>query len=259
MNIHPDQNHREHSLSGVYGDAFYEDQMGYSLRSGMHYAQALSSFHKPDSVIDIGCGRGTWLKAFGSIGASRLVGIDGPWNAQADMIDPAIIFHAADLNQPIDSSTYGRFDLAMSLETGEHLETGSSDTFVRSLTDASDMILFSAAYTGQDGPNHINEQPHTFWANRFIRSGYEPYDLFRPLFWGNPDIPFWYQQNVFLYVKKGSPNAQQMQSKGAAPLENVQFMDCIHPELYDRRTKPMGTKKLLKLLGKKMVSCLVRG
>lgn len=175
------------------------------------------------------------------------------------MIDPAITFHAADLNQLIDSSPHSRFDLAISLETGEHLETRSSDAFVHSLTDASDIILFSATYTGQEGPNHINEQPHTFWADRFIRFGYEPYDLFRPLFWGHPDIPFWYQQNVFLYVKKESPSAKQMQNKGAHPLKNIRFMDCIHPELYDRRTKPMGTKKLLKQLGKKIVSRLVPG
>lgn len=48
----------------------------------------------------------------------------------------------------------------------------------------SDVIMFSAAYTKQGGNNHINEQPHTYWAKKFISHDFVPYDIFRPVFWG---------------------------------------------------------------------------
>ncbi|MEN3275965.1 MAG: hypothetical protein V7631_1755 [Massilia sp.] len=218
-----------------YGDAFYQSQMDGSYRSARRFIEFLTSFYAPRTVVDLGCGRGTWLKAFREQGAELTVGLDGDWNNQANMVDPAILFEAVDLNQRIVLPGDVRFDLAVSLEVAEHLEASSAATFVQSLTDLSDVIMFGAAYTQQGGTNHVNEQPHTYWAQQFRNQGYVVFDLFRPLFWGAADVEYWYQQNTFLYVKEGHPLVEHLRRKGMPPLDNIAFMDCVHPILY--RTK----------------------
>lgn len=236
-----------------YDAEFYQRQMGGSYTSATKIVGHLAQYFVPDSVIDVGCGRGTWLKAFKNVGSNSLQGIDGAWNTQVDMVDEDIIFHQADLNNPSSINIVDRADLAVSLEVAEHLKPECSKNFVEALTSLSDVILFSAAYVKQDGKDHINEHEHSFWADLFARHGYRPYDLFRPVFWGDPDVGFWYQQNVFLYVKEGSRLNTALAQKSIFPLLNLQFMNCIHPRLYARYTKPPKLKRLITKIQKRLI------
>jgi SAM-dependent methyltransferase len=217
-------------LGTFYGEGYYQRQMDSSYRSGRIYASAMSEIMMPKNVVDIGCGRGTWLKAFKELGATTLVGFDGTWNSQDKMVDESITFYSCDLNRPIPSST--KFDLAMSVEVAEHLEPASSNIFIESLTNFSDVVLFGAAFTGQGGTNHINEQAHTYWAKIFQSFGFRPFDVFRPKLWGDERVSFWYRQNIFLYVKTDSESYVYLNSKGYNPLSDIAFMDCVHPETY---------------------------
>jgi SAM-dependent methyltransferase len=234
------------SMASRYGDAFYQTHMSASLASARKYADILGEHHRPRTVADVGCGRGTWLQAFAERGATRVVGFDGPWNSQDVMIDDAIEFRPLDLNRPGDAAAGERFDLAMSLEVGEHLEPESSEAFVRFLASLSDVVLYSAAFSGQGGVNHINERPHSSWAQIYARFGYSPYDLFRQRTWGDDDISFWYRQNAFLYVRDDTPLARRLADAGLQPVANLAFMDCIHPELYALRLSEIGFKALLR-------------
>jgi len=229
----------------LYDEDFYEGQIDGSYRSAVAYAQFFSNIFNPKSVVDLGCGRGTWLKAFGECGSENLVGLDGHWNNQNQMIDQSIKFIATDLNKPIDNIK-DRFDLAISVEVAEHLKEESSTTFVRNLTALSDVVMFGAAYENQGGTDHINEQPHTYWAKKFIQDGYTPYDIFRPNMWGNSNIEFWYQQNTFLYVKNTSRINQILSEAGYNPISNLEFMNCIHPHLYGLWVSKYTPKNLIK-------------
>ena len=51
-------------LASHYGSDFYRDQMDASLKSALKYADLLCPLYNPITVVDVGCGRGTWLKAF---------------------------------------------------------------------------------------------------------------------------------------------------------------------------------------------------
>lgn len=235
-------------LSQTYGLRFYESQMDGSLRSAKVYAAILSKIFMPRSAVDVGCGRGTWLKAFGEAGATRLTGYDGPWNTQENMVDQAIEFTGMDLNSPARVSAE-RFDLAMSLEVAEHLHPSTAEAFIGFLTDLSDAVLFGAAYPGQGGANHINEQKPSYWANLFGELGYLPFDLFRPVVWGSPEVEFWYQQNTFLYVRTGSKVAKLLAETGQKPLSNFLFMDCVHPALFEAHSnRKLKTMKLIRML-----------
>lgn len=215
-----------------YDEAFYQEQMGGSYQAAQKYVRLLARHMAPQSVVDLGCGRGTWLRAFAEAGAQRLVGIDGPWNRRENMVDERIDLYQMDLAQPVRLPNEERFDLAISLEVAEHLPPAAARTFVSSLTGFADLVIFGAAYTRQGGTDHFNEQPNSYWAAYFEAEGYVPFDLFRPAVWGDPEVPFWYQQNAFLYARHGSTAYAELLSSGASKLANRAFMDCVHPDLY---------------------------
>lgn len=233
--------------NGLYNDKFYQSMSIESLESARIYLAYLWKFFQPNSVSDIGCGRGAWLKACNELGCKNLYGYDGSWNNQSQMIDNRIEFNSIDLNKPFTLEK--KVDLLMTLEVAEHIEESNSSHFVNSITDATDVILFGAAFKDQGGTNHINEQLHSFWAKLFIKNGFVPFDIFRPIFWRDSRVGFWYRQNTFLYLKKDSFMYKKIKNAGFLELTNIDFMDCIHPDLYDLKCgNGLGVRLLIKEL-----------
>jgi SAM-dependent methyltransferase len=214
----------------IYDQQFYDLQQDGSYRSAKHYLGYLFSMWVPGSVVDVGCGRGTWLAACREFGAKRTLGLDGSWNAREKMVDPHIEFQPCDLEKKIALDR--TFDLVMSLEVAEHLESGSSDTFLDSLTALGGAVLFGAAFIAQPGANHINTRPHSFWAEKFLARGYALFDLFRGVFWSDERVEPWYRQNTFLYVKPGHPLYAALVGRGHSCQPDARFTDCVHPWLY---------------------------
>src|SRR5437764_4160997 len=103
---------------------------------------------KPDAVIDVGCGRGTWLKAFRACGA-RIAGVDGRHVDRAELHIPDANFTAVNLSEPF--TLEGAYDLAVCLEVGEHLPESMAPLLVRELTSVAPVVLFSAAVPRQGG------------------------------------------------------------------------------------------------------------
>lgn len=223
------------TLAKHYDDEFYRTQVSDSLDSARLYLGHFWTILQPASVVDVGCGRGAWLKAAGELGARRLIGLDGPWNRAVQMIDPAIAFQQIDLNSSFVLPQ--RCDLAISVEVAEHLEPARSAAFVHSLTECADVVLFSAAITGQGGENHINERPHSFWAELFAQEGFAAYDFFRPAFWEDRRVCVWYRQNLFLYVRRASAAQQVLTRNGFAEIATLPLMNCVHPEILISKTR----------------------
>ena len=182
-------------------------------------------YFQPGSVLDVGCGIGTWLYVFNKTQQAKVKGIDG------DYVDKALLskylsaenFVAADLSKPFDLQQ--KFDLAMSLEVAEHLPEASAKNFVGSIVKHSDLVIFSAAIPEQIGQNHINEQWPSYWVDIFASYGYKAYDLIRPEIWNLKDVDVWYKQNILVYSKHPLPYPE-------ASMPNV-----IHPELWDSKNK----------------------
>jgi len=182
----------------------------------------------PLSVIDIGCGVGTWLAAALQLGTTRAVGYEGAWVSRPDLLNPAIELVNQNLEHPIVRPE--RFDLAMSLEVAEHLSGARADSFVRDLCALSDCVLFSAAVPGQGGVNHINEQWQGYWTGRFEQLGYRQLDPIRPLFWTDSSIPIHYRQNAFLFASEAvyldlAPKVEKL--VGGMPWPT----NVVHPEM----------------------------
>lgn len=184
-------------MSAQYDSSFYQQQLAGSLVSARALLPILFKYYTPKSIVDVGCGVGTWLKAAMDLGIADVLGLDGEYVDRNLLQIPESSFRATDLRRRVTADQ--RFDLAMCLEVAEHLPFHRAETFVRDLVALSDVVLFSAAIPYQGGMDHINEQWLEFWAILFQRYGYVPCDFLRRQYWGDPSVDFWYSQNLIVF------------------------------------------------------------
>jgi hypothetical protein len=78
--------------------AYNDDFIQYAAQSSAYAAVAITSLLyrqlKVDSVLDVGCARGTWLRAWGDRGVADLHGIDGDYIDRRLLEVPACMFTA---------------------------------------------------------------------------------------------------------------------------------------------------------------------
>ena len=212
-----------------YAAAYYDEIRAGALRSARVVLPLVFDVVKPSSVLDVGCGDGTWLSACSQLGVSDLIGLDGDYVERRQLSIPPDQFVAADLERGFDLGR--RFDLVMSLEVAEHLEPEASETLVANLVRHGNVILFSAAIPEQGGAHHVNEQWPAYWAARFATHGFLPADFLRPRIWLDGAVEAWYAQNVLLYV-----DAHRLRDLStltpSVPTDGVP-MPLVHPRIYD--------------------------
>jgi hypothetical protein len=63
------------------------------------------------------------------------------------------------------------FDIAYSLEVGEHVAPSLSRSLAAFLVGSAPCVIFTAAQPGQGGHGHINEQPRSYWIELFKQQG----------------------------------------------------------------------------------------
>lgn len=194
---------RAHSITEnniVYGKEFYAKQAAYSYQSARIVLNEVRRVFNFNSLIDIGCGVGTWLKAAQELGVSEIQGVDGNTIDEQFLYVPRTSIKVEDLNT-FDKFGTKNFELAMSLEVAEHLNPSSSQHFIDILTSYSDVVLFSAGIPFQAGVNHINCQPLQFWVNLFAVKDYQCFDFLRKsLLDYDEAVNCCYIQNTLLFV-----------------------------------------------------------
>ncbi len=188
------------------------------------------------SVIDVGCGRGYWLRAFRQAGVDRIFGVDGGRIDANRLVIPPDDFAAVDLagvvdGKPLNVSPYERFDLATCMEVAEHLPENAADHFVRGLTELAPVLLFSAAIPRQGGTGHLNERWPSYWAAIFARYGYVPVDGLRRLIWRRPDVGAWYRQNLLMY--DAGERLGQYEKLAGDVVDDIASLDIVHPDYYE--------------------------
>src|SRR5689334_18409414 len=157
-----------------YSPEFYEYHASGSLNSARTIVPILIQMFQPRSVVDFGCGVGTWLSVFESNGITNMLGIDGSYVQRDTLLIPSDRFLPADLSTPVRLPAV--YDLAVSVEVAEHLDRAAAETFVDSLVAASPIVAFSAAIPGQGGTDHHNEQWQSYWAKLFDARDYSCHD-----------------------------------------------------------------------------------
>jgi SAM-dependent methyltransferase len=222
--------------SSPYAAAFYEHQRGGSRRSAEIVLPIVQELVRPASVVDLGCGVGTWLAGWRALGVEDVLGIDGAWVERSLLQIPPAAFQSRDLTRPIRLER--GFDLAMSLEVAEHLDAGCAADLVASLVALAPVVLFSAAIPGQGGTHHVNEQWPEYWRELFRRHGYEIVDCIRRRVWTAP-IDYCYAQNSFLYVRRDRLDADEALRRAWQATAPEQ-LSLVHPEHYRLVRKPLG-------------------
>ena len=219
-------------MNPTYDKDFYQYIRKGSYESARRVAPLVMDLFQPRSVLDVGCGSGTWLSVFRrDHGVDDILGVDGDYVDTSVLEIPPACFRPADISKPVHLNR--KFDLVISLEVAEHISAGQAPVLVENLTRHGDVILFSAAIPGQGGVHHVNEQFPEYWAALFQANGFCAVDVLREKIWNEDRIEWWYRQNILLFLKNDIlekyPGLQESIGR------NSQYiLTRIHPVLFFR-------------------------
>ncbi|WP_417890159.1 class I SAM-dependent methyltransferase [Xanthomarina gelatinilytica] len=208
---------------------YKHEEIVHNLDAPKEIVPVVNNLLKPKSVVDIGCGLGTFLKVFKDLDVTDVLGVDGNWVDRDKLCEylQSDEFLEHDLEK--DLMLNKKFDLVLSMEVAEHLSENAADIYVKNLVNAGEIILFSAAIPMQGGQNHINEQWLTYWELKFSKYNYVIHDVLRPVFWDNPKVHWWYKQNMVLIA----PESYVFSSK----MTVNPFKKLVHYDLYLKKSK----------------------
>jgi SAM-dependent methyltransferase len=222
-------------LRESYRPEYFEANKPLARNSARRIAPIILDMVQPKSVLDVGCGTGTWLAVFKELGVKDIIGIDAEWIDRGWLEIPGDHFLTFDLEKPFNLER--RFDLVLSLEVGEHLSPDSAETLVDNLTRAGPVILFSAAIPFSGGAHHVNEQWPEYWVEKFRARGYSVIDCIRSRVWTDPEVAWWYAQSALLFaeancIKRSPLLSAELNMVSGRPLS------LVHPTNYLRVADP---------------------
>jgi hypothetical protein len=216
-------------MENPYTKEYYQALREGARRSAEAIVPLVMGLLHPRSVIDVGCGDGTWLSVFRRHGVREILGIDREYVTGEVLEIPEEDFLAHDLR--VSLAMVREFHLVVSLEVAEHLPGACAETFVDSLTRLGPAVLFSAAVPYQGGTDHVNEQWPDYWAELFGRKGFVALDPIRKHLWGQDDVDYWYRQNTLLFVKR-----EYLENRPELEAERKDVhgsqLSLVHPEMF---------------------------
>ncbi len=227
-----------------YNEEFYTKNDLDRFDSANEILSIFFNYYRPQSIIDIGCGLGHWLKIAKDKGVDDIMGYDGHYVNTKALKIPKAHFQRHDFQYPLQTK---KFDLAITIEVAEHLPREKAKVFVKSLTDASDIILFSAAAPYQGGTNHVNEKSPAYWANFFKMEGFVCFDFLRDLLWDNTKVNYIYAQNILVFVQKVKKNIFLHQGLQETQNPKLQYHPIFVEKKLTRRKKHFLMRKIVPL------------
>jgi SAM-dependent methyltransferase len=189
----------------IYSAKYYQTLVEpYARKSVPQMAQSIAETFHPQSVIDIGCGSGALLVALRKLGVRRLLGFDaseagldiararGLDTRKFDIVTEKLLYSAC-------------YDVAVSMETAEHLPASAADRYIELLCSLAPFIIFTAAHPGQGGIGHLNEQPPEYWIALFNAHGFQGLEKtvsnWQPA-WHSAGVADFYTNNLMVFRKK---------------------------------------------------------
>jgi SAM-dependent methyltransferase len=220
------------TTSDLYSDTFFDWQQEGALRAASIMLPIVQRLLSPTTVIDIGCGRGAWLRAFQELGVTNIRGIDGEYVDRSKLLFPPECFTCTDLSKPFEIED--RYDLAICLEVAEHLPEKMAPILIQKLVAAAPAVLFSAALPGQLGAGHVNEKMPAYWRALFERHGYVLLDAIRPAILSDARIEWWYRQNTVLYASESLMRERPALEEYRVPEDGL-GIDWVYAHTLDRQ------------------------
>lgn len=166
-------------ISKLYDRGFFYRNYRDKRWKNLNMARLLHEYFGFSSVVDFGCGIGSYIEIFKSRGC-EVKGFEYGFEAAKEFYDMVgltkdeIAF--GDVTKKI--ALEKKYDAALCIEVAEHIPTSKSNMLVSNLTNATDdLIIFSAAKIGQGGTGHINCQNKEFWTDLFDEQGWYLQDI----------------------------------------------------------------------------------
>lgn len=184
-----------------YSANFYESVAERADLASQSILSIFFSKFNASSIKDIGCGNGIWLReTLDNQYIKNRYGYDlaSALESAEHLTNKNIIFKEIDLE--VASYDLIATDLTLCLEVAEHISLDAGLQLVKNICKTSRYVIFSAATPGQGGYNHINERPFRYWVSLFESNGFVGLDVFRSEIQNDKRIPFFYRNNVFLFV-----------------------------------------------------------
>lgn len=203
----------------------------------------------PTSILDVGCGGGTWMRAARRIGVCTIVGIDV--HRHVEIPEEIGQTHYFDLGNPFDLER--KFDTAICFEVAEHLPVERASILVQSICRHTDLVYFSAAAPGQHGQNHVNCQWPAYWQELFNREGFTCEDEIRWAIWEDERIEPWYRQNIFVARRQANTAGRESRLHAVIHPEMMPYM-----ALPDTQTAEQGLNWYARASAKALIRRLRR-
>jgi cyclopropane fatty-acyl-phospholipid synthase-like methyltransferase len=171
-----------------------ESNKGYHLFD-KKLAKNLALFFDGKTVVDLGCGLGSYKSYFNQQGIF-CNGYDG--NPNTEQLTNGQC-KQLDLSKPAKLDMM--YDWVLSLEVGEHIPAEFEDVFINNLhINNSKGIVLSWAIEGQAGTGHVNCRNNSYIIAKMMNLGYrydkEVSDMLRG------DVDLWYFANTIMVFKK---------------------------------------------------------
>lgn len=186
----------------IYDKDFFLRNEEMRMRSAQIMAESIVADFAPSTVIDIGCGSGALLYSL----QSRCISVQGfdYSDAALDMCrSRGLNVTKFDLENDVMVDPQ-RFDLVVSTEVAEHLPESCSERYVDLICSKSNRVLFTADTPGPGGIDHVNEQPHDYWIEKFKARGFS-YDKILSAklrtTWKGKGVSWWYHKNIMVFLK----------------------------------------------------------
>jgi hypothetical protein len=240
----------------AYDSAFYSAYANISMESAREVLAIVKDLAHPKSVVDVGCGIGTWLCVWQEFGVPTILGIDGSYVRRDELLIAPDQFVAMDLSMP--TTLDAKFDLVQSLEVGEHLPEVAAQAFISFLCSLGPVVLFSAAIPYQGGTSHVNEQWPEYWAGLFAQNGYIPVDTIRDQVWENSKVAYYYAQNALIFVQ--ADNSQVPDRLRSISLEKLQTpLARVHPKRWhEQHERYVPLKEAVRIMAKSSREFMLR-
>jgi 2-polyprenyl-3-methyl-5-hydroxy-6-metoxy-1,4-benzoquinol methylase len=190
----------------IYNPLLYHSFNELALRNAPGVIGAISSqFPQAQRYLDVGAGGGAFAARAAKIGKTVKACEYSPHGRKLAS-KQGVDIHAFDLTQDVPTDIPECFDLAYCFEIAEHLTPEIGDRLVTFLVEKAPIIVFTAAHPGQQGSGHINEQPKSYWIERFAAKGAthlpEPSEALSKAF-AAARVSIWFEENVLVFQTGG--------------------------------------------------------
>lgn len=145
----------------LYNEKFFEWHLKHAREYSIKTMDWYIDNFAPTSVVDFGCGIGSYLESANSRGL-KIKGYD--ISQQASKYTPHHLLEFIEYTDCTKELSVSKYDCVISFETAEHIDPSGTDQFITNIVNAvGSTLLFTAAPPGQLGTGHINMHPKQYW------------------------------------------------------------------------------------------------